>query len=68
MNLALLTEFNKFLPSCGGNAAPACKAVIDANDIEEDKWWVYIIILCGLFIFFRILAAMILTQKAKKFY
>jgi len=68
MNLTLLTEFNKANPSCSGGAAQACKTVISSNDIEEDKWWAYILILCGLFVFFRVVAMIILTQKAKKFY
>jgi hypothetical protein len=68
INLALITEFNSDLKSCQGASAPYCQAIIDTNDIEEDLWWVYVIVLIALFIGFRLIAALILVQKAKRFY
>ena len=68
INLALITEFNSDLKSCQGDSAPSCQAIIDTNDIEEDLWWVYVIVLIALFIGFRLIAALILVQKAKRFY
>jgi len=69
MNLALLNEFNKFLPSCQGAVSSIyCNQILSQNSIKDDDWPLYIGILVALFFGFRILAALILTQKAKKFY
>ena len=68
MNLVLLTEFNSKLPSCQGDAAEACKAIIDTNDISGENWWVYILLLGVLFVGFRLLALVILVYKARRFY
>ena len=68
MNLILYTEFDPKLPSCDGGAKRYCYAVLDNNDIKRDQWWVYVLLLATLFVGFRILGAVILTQKAKKFY
>jgi len=68
MNIILLTEFNPSNPSCQGAAAHACASVISNNDIKSDQWWVYVLLLIVLFVGFRILAALILVQKSKRFY
>ena len=68
MNLVLLTEFNSKLPSCQGDAAPYCKAIIDTNDISGEYWWVYILLLGVLWVGFRVLALIILVYKARRFY
>jgi hypothetical protein len=41
---------------------------LSQNSIKDGDWPIYIGILVALFFGFRILAAFILTQKAKKFY
>ncbi len=68
MNLVLLTEFNSALDSCKGAAATNCQAVLDNNNIKDDQFWLYIVLLFVLFFAFRVLAAIVLTEKAKKFY
>ena len=68
MNLVLMTEFDTSLDSCQGGAKSNCEAVITSNDIDKDKFWVYIILLIALFLGFRILASIILVHKAKRFY
>ena len=68
MNLVLMTEFDTSLDSCQGGAKSNCEAVITSNDIDKDKFWVYIILLIVLFLGFRILASIILVHKAKRFY
>lgn len=68
MNLALLTEFDPDLKSCQGEAAAMCESVINSNDINADKWWVYLLLLGALFVGFRLLASIILVHKAKRFY
>lgn len=69
MNLALLNEFNKALPNCQGVVSSVfCDQILSQNSIKDGDWPIYIGILVALFFGFRILAAFILTQKAKKFY
>ncbi len=69
MNLVLLIEFNPSLHSCSSpQAHDNCENVLKNNDIDQDRYWIYIILLAALFIFFRLSAGMILVQKAKKFY
>lgn len=68
MNLLILTEFNPALKSCQGGASQFCRSIIDDNDIKEDQWWAYIVILVALFVAFRLLGAVILIDRAKTFY
>jgi ABC-type multidrug transport system permease subunit len=68
MNLVLMTEFDITNDSCQGGAKSNCETVISSNDIDKDKFWVYIILLVVLFLGFRILASIILVHKAKRFY
>ena len=68
MNLVLMTEFDTSLDSCQGGAKSNCEAVLTSNDIDKDKFWVYILLLAVLFLGFRIMACMILIHKAKRFY
>lgn len=70
MNLIILTEFRLTSPSCTSSpqAYANCENLIKSNDIEEDKYYVYILLLFALFAAFRIAAAILLQQKAKKFY
>ncbi len=70
MNLVIMTEFDLELDSCRSSEAARnnCHNVIVNNDIETDRYWVYILILFALFAAFRLLGAAILVQKAKRFY
>jgi ABC-type multidrug transport system permease subunit len=68
MNLILLIEFNTSLKSCQGNAHYACNAVLLDNDVVQDDWWVYALLIFVLFVGFRGIACYILAQKAKRFY
>lgn len=70
MNLVILTEFRLTSPSCTSSpqAYMNCKSLIESNDIDQDQYYIYILLLFGLFAVFRIAAAIILQQKAKKFY
>jgi len=68
MNLIIYIEFNPKLPSCGGRAHEYCEALLDNNDVATDQWWVYVLLLLVLFVGFRTLGALVLIQKAKKFY
>lgn len=68
VNLVLLTEFNVLNESCQGNAATNCKNVLINNDIRVEDTYIYVLIIFGLFLVFRIFGATILIQKARKFY
>ena len=68
MNLILFIEFYPSNDNCKGEAQENCITVLRNNDIIIDQWWVYMIILIALFAGFRIAAAFILQQKAKRFY
>jgi hypothetical protein len=70
MNLLLFIEFHPSLKSCSDSTAAEenCHAVLETNDIDQDRYWVYIILLFGLFVVFRLIAGCILVLKAKRFY
>lgn len=70
MNLVLMTEFDLDSDACQSSpeARDNCKNILVSNDIETDKFYVYILILFALFVGFRLLGAMILTHRAKRFY
>ena len=68
LNIILSTEFNKDNESCSGDAAMGCSAILDNNEIESDMIWFYVLMLIALFVCFRLLAAVILVQKSRRFY
>lgn len=70
MNLALYTEFRASLPSCQTSdlAAMNCAGVLESNNIHSKDIGLYIGSLLILFVGYRIIAVLILYQKAKKFY
>ena len=68
LNLVLLTEFSPSLPSCSGGAALNCAFVITNNEVTTEMTFAYILILFALFIGFRLLGAVILVRKARRFY
>ena len=45
-----------------------CKAVLKTNDIKVADTHIYVLLLFSIFLFFRGLGAIILIQKAKRFY
>lgn len=70
INLILLTEFDANLSSCTETprAAENCQNIKDVNNVDADIFYVYIIIMFGLFLAFRLVGGYILLQKAQKFY
>jgi hypothetical protein len=70
MNLVILNEFNPGNDSCNRSpeAAANCHSLIVNNNVSEDQFYIYIILLAGLFAAFRIAAAFLLVEKAKRFY
>ena len=68
LNIILSTEFNEDNGSCAGGAASNCAAILDNNEIESEMMWFYILMLVILFCSFRLLAAIILVMKSKRFY
>lgn len=70
MNLIILTEFNEHNHSCSRSDAAAenCHNLITSNNIVQDQYWVYIILLIALIIAFRLVGGFILVEKAKRFY
>ena len=68
VNLVLLTEFDASNKSCQGGAMAYCKAVLKTNDVVVADTYIYVLLLFSIFIFFRGLGAIILIQKAKRFY
>jgi hypothetical protein len=68
INLVLLTEFNLLNKSCQGAAAMNCKNVLINNDIKVEDTYIYILVMFGLFLVFRIIGAAILIKKARRFY
>ncbi len=70
INLIYLTEFDPSLPSCQSSPAAEqnCRMLIENNDINADRYYIYIILLVALFVGFRILGGLVLFQKAKRFY
>lgn len=43
----------------------ASQSLMVANDVDEDDWWIHLLVLLGLFLFFRMSAAMLLKAKAR---
>ena len=66
MNIALATEFGG--DECIEVLRPACQKLLSANDSDEDDWLLYLLVLVGAFVFFRISALISLVNKAKHFY
>lgn len=70
LNLVLSEEFNSSQESCSESSAAAenCAKILDDNNIDPGDWWIYALILFGLFASLRSVAMSILSQKAVKFY
>jgi ABC-type multidrug transport system ATPase subunit/ABC-type multidrug transport system permease subunit len=68
MNLLLAIEFRPGSSSCSGSAHRSCLNVLNENQINLKLIWLYALLLGVLFALFRIVGAMILVQRAKRFY
>ncbi len=68
LNIILSTEFHEDNDSCAGDAASNCASILDNNEIDSDLMWFYILMLVILFAAFRLLAAIVLVMKSKRFY
>jgi len=51
----------------GGSRKAACANLLAQNDVDPDLWYVYGLILCGIFLGFRLLALVLLTRRARGF-
>lgn len=67
INLLLLNEFSSSVPSCHGDAARNCEVTLDDNDIEPSHWYIYVIILLGIYFGLRTLACYFLARASLKF-
>lgn len=70
MNLVLMTEFQESTDRCQASpqAQENCRNILSANNVDPKIFYVYIILLFVLFFAFRVVGAIILNQKAKRFY
>lgn len=70
INLFVINEFASYRDSCEESPQSAynCNHIKEVNDIHPEYWWVYALILFGLFAGFRTLAMYKLAKKAVRFY
>jgi len=70
MNLAFMNEFRTDSHSCNNsdNAHENCSQLLSQNGINPSEFYIYIILLAAIFLLFRVAGAMVLHQKAKRFY
>lgn len=70
IKLAFFIEFNEDLRACQENpdAAANCHALLASNGLDNGLYWVSIVLLFVIFLVARVIAGLILTQKAKSFY
>lgn len=45
----------------------SCANMLAQNDTDPDQWWFYGLVLCGIFLGFRLLALFLLTRRARGF-
>lgn len=69
LSLVYLIEFNSKIDSCNTSmkAQQMCQSILDSNNIDEEHFYIYIIMLFVLFLVFRCVAIFILIEKAKLF-
>jgi len=69
MNLSMLTEFGS---NTYGSRTPgvemAQESIITRNDIDPDRWWLYVIVLVALIFAFRTLSIVALIWRASTFF
>lgn len=70
MDLSLMTEFKNDRHDCNHSpeALQNCQNILSQNNIDPKIFYVYIILLFVIFAGFRIAGAIVLHQKAKRFY
>ena len=64
MNLFVLNEFDTH---CDPARVTDCDKFRDTIDADSSIWWAYILILLGIFLFFRLMGLAVLTRKARGF-
>jgi hypothetical protein len=69
VKLQFLIEFSSTLKSCKeGQAKENCHSLLASNGLDNDQYWLNIILLFVLFVCARILAGFVLTEKARTYY
>ena len=68
MNVVLAIEFHESLKSCQGAAQANCRNVLESNDVNLNLLPMYVLLMLALFIVMRTVGAMLLVQRAKRFY
>lgn len=70
VNLALLVEFNPSSSRCNvsADARKNCENLLSVNDVSSKDAYIYIILLFVLFFGYRIMGAIVLHYKARRFY
>lgn len=60
INLMMITEF-------GECDTEECQKLLSDNDVDKSLWWVYLCILIGLFVLFRVLSLISLSKISSNF-
>ena len=70
IKLAFYIEFNPELRACSDSpeAAANCHALLASNGLDNNQYWVSIVLIFVIFFVGRAIAGFILTEKAKSFY
>jgi len=70
MNLFLLNEFGEQTTDDWPEAQQLFvkERIVEANDADPDKWWLYVLILIAIIASFRILAILALARRAASFF
>jgi hypothetical protein len=70
LNLLMLIEFSHCGKSSGDPAAAnaVCEGLLSQNEVHKHDTYIYVLILIALIVVFRILAAIVIKEKAKNFY
>eukprot|EP01040_Poterioochromonas_malhamensis_P010458 gene10458-11377_t len=70
ISLAIIVELNPSSHKCNvsADARENCENLFSSNDIHTEDVWFYILLLFVLFAGFRVLGAIVLYYKAKRFY
>ena len=70
LNIVLMNEFASSQYSCNESieAEQNCERILSDNNINEDDWYIYVIVILTLFLVPRIVAMTVLAKKAIKFY
>ena len=66
MDLLIVIEFDPTLGSCQGAAAANCHSLFTDNDVSKHSWWIYFLIVFGIFAVSRVIGGILLVQRAKR--